>query len=344
MKSSQKKNIFQDAGRWVRVGTLSASTLAPLVDAAIERVRAQQEAEQAAADIRDAERKEKIAAFANGVQPDLRDAESREEITPFANEAQPDLQERLQSIGTALSDVLGDLRERSTNQSLLKRANELTEDFIARSNKFSQSLAERGSDLSHELGKRGSDFSHELGKRSNEFSQELGKRSRKAQRNIAQQDRKLWIFLGFGCGLTVAGIVTFMLMRRRLRDTNVSDDSPIQMSYDANLSTIHVSQPRGEIHAISNTASQPESHPFGEVKTVTDYDGPASDKSAEELATTAQAAPTDATFVGLASTKKYYPVETPLDQLGTADGTPVDVIYFSSEQEAQTQGFTAANV
>ncbi|GCE05029.1 hypothetical protein [Dictyobacter aurantiacus] len=334
MKSNQKKNISQDAGRWARVGALSASTLAPVVDAAIERIRAQQEAEQAAADIRDAKRKEMIAAL--------------------ANDAQPDLQERLQSIGTALSDVLADLRERSTNQAMLKRANELTEDFIARSNKFSQTLAERGSDfshelgkrsseISHELGKRGSDFSQELGKRSSEFSQELGKRSRKAQRSIAQQDRKLWIFLGFGCGLTVAGIVTFMLVRRRLRDTDVSNDSSIQMNYDANLSTIHVSQPRGEIHAISNTASQPESYPFGELKTVTAYDGPVSDKSAEELAATAQAAPSDAIFVGLASTRKYYPVETPLDQLGTADGTPVDVIYFSSEQEAQTQGFTAAN-
>ncbi|GHO86685.1 hypothetical protein [Dictyobacter formicarum] len=301
MKSKQK-NIFQSAGRWVRVGVLSASTLAPMVGAAVERIRAQQQAEQAAADIRNADRKEKVAAFATDVQSDLQD--------------------RLQSIGASLADVLEDLRERSANQDMLKRANELTEDFLERSNKFSQALAERGS----------------------EFSHELGKRSRKAQQNIAEQERSFWIALGFGCGLTAASIVTFVLVRRRLRDAKVANDSSIQLSYDANRSRIHVSQPRGEIHAISSKTSYPESHPFDEVEMIADHDGPVSDKSATELAESAQSTPTDATFVGLASTKKYYPVETPLDQLGTADGEPMDVIYFSSEKEAQTQGFTAANV
>lgn len=300
MKSSQK-NIFQHAGRWVRVGVLSASTLAPMIGAAVERIRAQQQAEQAAADVRNADRKEKVAAFASDVQSDLQD--------------------RLQSIGISLADVLEDLRERSANQEMLKRANELTEDFLERSNKFSQALAERG----------------------NEFSHELSKRSRKAQRNIAEQDRSFWIALGFGCGLTAAGIVTFVLVRRRLRYAEAANDDSIQLSYDANRSAIHLSQPRGEIHAISRT-SYPESHPFGEVEMIADHDGPVSDKSAAELAEAAQSTPTDATFVGLASTKKYYPVETPLDQLNTMDGKPVDVIYFSSEKEAQTQGFTAANV
>jgi len=302
MKSNQRKNIFDNAGRWVRVGVLSVSTLAPVVDAAVARLRAQQEAEQAAADVRDGERKKQVAAFA-------------------AN-AQSDIQDRLQTIGSALTDVLEDLRERSTNQDMLKRANGLTEEFLERSNKFSHALAERGSDFSHELSKRG----------------------RKAQRNLAEQDRQFWIALGFGCGLTAASIVTFVLVRRRLRDSDVSTDPSVQLSYDANRSTIHVSQPRGEIHAISNKTSYPESHPFGEVETVVDHDGPVSDKSATELASSAQSTPINAAFVGLASTKKYYPVETPLDQLGTANGTSMDVIYFSSEKEAQAQGFTAANL
>ncbi|GCE18992.1 hypothetical protein [Dictyobacter kobayashii] len=300
--NTKQKNIFQQTGSWARVALLSASTLAPVVNAALERIRAQQKAEQAVADYRNADRKEKVAAFASDVQSDM--------------------QERLQLIGSSLADVLEDLRDRSVNQDLWKRANGLTEDFIERSNKFSRELAERGGD----------------------FSQELAKRSRKAQQNIAEQDRSFWIALGFGCGLTAAGIVTFVLVRKRLRHAEEDDESPIQLSYDSNRSAIHISQPQGEIHAIRTRDRYPESHPFGEVITVADHDGPVSTRSAEELADGAQSTPTDATFVGLASTKQYYPVETPLDQLADADGKPVDVIYFSSEKEAQAQGFTAASV
>ncbi|GER87999.1 hypothetical protein KDW_21610 [Dictyobacter vulcani] len=60
-------------------------------------------------------------------------------------------------------------------------------------------------------------------------------------------------------------------------------------------------------------------------------------KSVAELAKDEETTPVGASFVGLASTKRYYPVETPLDQLSEIDGKPVDVIYFTSESEAQAQ-------
>jgi len=55
------------------------------------------------------------------------------------------------------------------------------------------------------------------------------------------------------------------------------------------------------------------------------------------------AVPPDAVFVGVASTKLYYPIETPLDQLLTEDDRPVNAIYFLSEQEASKQGFQPAS-
>ncbi len=39
-------------------------------------------------------------------------------------------------------------------------------------------------------------------------------------------------------------------------------------------------------------------------------------------------------FVGVKSTKLYYPVDTELE--------PEDVVYFASEEEAKAQGFNAA--
>jgi len=44
--------------------------------------------------------------------------------------------------------------------------------------------------------------------------------------------------------------------------------------------------------------------------------------------------PVDATFVGVISTKRYYPVDTSLDVQ--------DLVYFSTEDEAKAQGYTAA--
>ena len=53
--------------------------------------------------------------------------------------------------------------------------------------------------------------------------------------------------------------------------------------------------------------------------------------------------PLDAAFIGVTSTKLYYPIETPLDQLPTSGSDPIDVIYFLSAQEANDQGFKPAN-
>ena len=53
-------------------------------------------------------------------------------------------------------------------------------------------------------------------------------------------------------------------------------------------------------------------------------------------------APPEAVFVGVASTKLYYPIETPLDQLLTEDERLANAIYFQSEQEASRQGFQPA--
>lgn len=53
-------------------------------------------------------------------------------------------------------------------------------------------------------------------------------------------------------------------------------------------------------------------------------------------------APPDAVFVGVTGTKLYYPIETPLEQLSSRDDLLVDIVYFSSEQEADQQGFQPA--
>lgn len=61
-----------------------------------------------------------------------------------------------------------------------------------------------------------------------------------------------------------------------------------------------------------------------------------------QLGIVTNVAPADAVFVGISSTKLYYPIETPLDQLLTRDNRLADTVYFASEQEASKEGFQPA--
>jgi len=51
---------------------------------------------------------------------------------------------------------------------------------------------------------------------------------------------------------------------------------------------------------------------------------------------------TDAVLLGIVSTKRYYPVETPLDQILTPHEEEVGIVYFRSENEAREQGYLPA--
>ena len=51
-------------------------------------------------------------------------------------------------------------------------------------------------------------------------------------KELAEQKKATWTVLGFGLGLTVTGIMTFQLVRRRLLQ-QVDEEPAIQLPYDA---------------------------------------------------------------------------------------------------------------
>jgi hypothetical protein len=301
--SSKAKLTVQGTGRLIRIGVFSASALLPLVTTIANRVRARQAAAIAVARERNVGYKENLA--------------------DLASSAQSEVQERLQTVGATLSDVLTELQTRSNNQELIKRTLDLREDLIDRSSKLSHALVERSGEVSHEFAKRG----------------------RQAQMTLAEQERSFWIALGFGFGLTATGIVTFVLVRRRLLQKTEVDEPPIQLPDDAatpksELDT-STSESRGGIYAIPPSnghidvhSDNPSAHPINAAT---------ASQSAEDDHS-GSTAPADAAFVGVTSTKRYYPVKTPLDQLTATSEKLVDIIYFVSEEEAQSQGFHAAEI
>ncbi len=313
------KKLLTEVSRWLRVGLLSASTLGPVLGTVLTRLREQQ-----------------VLARGNTVA-----------VTEPAQPVAVVAPEEDAAGKPSLSYSLALLGERAYNQELVRRAEELAEELRLRGGKLSQLLAERGSDLTHELGKRSSDFTHELGKRSNDFTHELGKQSeqvskklrkqtRKVSRNISEQDSAFWIVSGFSVGLIAASIVAFILLRnRRQLQQEQEEDEHILLSQNG-----HPATQNGVITSLVQKKSSLEtSVPLTAVSTPSEK---AATAVAEPGTNSGIAVPTDAVFLGVASTKQYYPVQTPLDQLKAKNDQPLDIIYFSSEEEAQAQGFTPA--
>jgi hypothetical protein len=332
------KKILGEAGRWLRVSVLTASTIGPLVGTVLTRLREQQ-----------------IPGRNTSVVVDRVPPVVLVEDTPEK---------------PSFSDSLVLLRERAYNQELVHRAEELAEELRQRAGKLSLLLTDRGSDLTHELSKRSSDLTHELSKRgsdltrdlskqseevsrnlrkqtrkvshdlskqSEEMSRNLRKQTRKVSQNIAQQERStLWIISGFSVGLIAASVTAFILIRSRLqRQQEQEEDEHILLAQND-----HAEMKNGAVAPVVLKENPRESATPATVAVGM--------KSASTPALNGQAAsnghavPADAVFLGVASTKHYYPVQTPLDQLDTHD-QPLTIVYFTSEEEAKAQGFTATD-
>jgi len=112
---------------------------------------------------------------------------------------------------------------------LLDKPEESRRDGV--SDKVSHELAKRGELAKKELAKRGELARKKLAKRGELAKKELTKRGEWVK-ELAEQKKATWTALGFGLGLTVAGIVTFQLVRRRLLQ-QVDEEPAIQLPYDA---------------------------------------------------------------------------------------------------------------
>lgn len=231
-----------------------------------------------------------------------------------------DPQEKLMAVGVALTDVLNQLKENPSSQELIMRGEGLTGQLMERSNQFAHVVADRSSEVSRDLAER-----------KNKVSQELLKQSEKAAKELAKRGSAFWTVLGFGIGLITAGIVTYVLMRRRLLQQQEEENQSIQLSQNGRLGKESFGgATAGEIHHIDQYGYLVQAQPTAASSVAV----------AEQQGE--QAAPVNATLIGIVSTKRYYPVETPFDQLVSGEHETSDVIYFTSEEEARAQGFIAA--
>jgi len=277
MDSARKKSIWQESGRWLRIGTLSLSLAAPLVSGIVKRLRAQVEAEEALAQAIQEEQHRKISGYAH------------------MDELRAGVVDRLHAMGANLSDVMTELRAAPDREALIRRGEELTEDLITR--------------------------------------------GRLARQNLARQQRSFWIAFGFGIGLPTAGVITFLFLRNRLQHHLLEEEEEsLQTPYHSDsqpVSNARSETPyRNGVYTMSANHQQSTAAQHASAVSVKERQN--GEAQEEPLSVRSKVA-----FVGVVSTKLYYPVSTSTDKLSGVDGEPVDVVFFSSEQDAQQQGFSA---
>jgi hypothetical protein len=337
----EETGFTQQASRWLRVGALTLTTIGPAVNTLLAWMRQRsQSVSERSDDLQDAAHDARAAAFQQ--LNDFTQA-SRQRVVAQANYLQRQAQQlsaqakylrgslrKEQRQRRKLNKTLKQLREAGFDwsQELLKRGENLTEDLVAQGGKISSDLLERGGEVSHDLAERGGQLTQVLVKRGSEVGQGLAKRSNAIGQDLAERSGQLlhptdarkrnstfWTIFGFSTGLVVAVTVTYLFLRQRILRDEREQNQQIELASDASRKGKATARPAGTIlHLDSNSSS---------VATLQTVD-------VEHKVV----APADAAFVGVMSTKQYYPVATAVEAK--------DLIYFTSEAEAKSQGFSAA--
>lgn len=146
--------------------------------------------------------------------------------------------------------------------------------------------------------------------------QDLAERGQQVLKPSVKQNRNLWMVLGFSVGLLAAAIATYLFVRRRVLQQATELDQHIELPLTRGLNDAGANPPVGAIQHVDDIGTAVSTMPVVDVENMEQPEG--------------------ARFVGVASTKYYYPIEIVLPD--------EDLVYFISEEEAQAQGFTPATV
>lgn len=200
--TTKRENVVQQGSRWLRVGTLTLTTIGPIVNMFMERMRQQAEAKRledinkqraqliAEAEAEDVETEEVeqdsfaqrleglsqlsrqlVAEQARQLQSQARHWQSQARHLRKALRHESKQRRRLQKMVKQLRKAGVDL-----GQEIAERSEGLTGDLVAQGSKISQDWLERGSNVAHDLTERGSELGKGLTKRGSKLTRNLTER------------------------------------------------------------------------------------------------------------------------------------------------------------------------
>ncbi|MDQ6644333.1 MAG: hypothetical protein M3Y76_07775 [Chloroflexota bacterium] len=309
-----RKNTSSETNeaRWLRVSLLTLTTIAPVVNSIMEYLRRRSQLDREASVVQVEEQNE---AMQQSHQPAQVLARQRlDDLTVATRQRAGEQAQQLQKLA---QDWSHDLR---------KHGEELAEEVTTQGGKISHDLIERGGKVTQDITKRGSRVTQQLAKRGGKLSHDLSRRGNQLVKPLRKRNGTLWIIFGFSIGMVASAVMTYLLVRKRMVEHAAEVDQHIELPQDLNL---------------SNGNQERQGKPMGEIlhlgvagNTMTTAAIQVADVDVDAIKL--DGVPPDAVFVGVVSTKRYYPLEFILDEHVT------ERIYFVSEEEAKTQGYSAS--
>ena len=326
--------------RWLRWALLTYTLTGPAINAALERIRQRSQSLRGSA--------QTLQESAHSTQTDV--VNRLEDLTAESRQRVAQQVKRLRAQARQLEAQSRQLRKavrqearqrRKLVKQMSKSGIDRSQDLLKQGGQFTEGIVERGGKIIGDVVEIGGKATQDVAERSGQIVQELAKRSNKATRNLAERGRTatrdalergedllqpvrkqgggFWTLVGFGVGLLAATIITYRLVRRRVELQELEEDQSIELPHpdmwNGTGGELSRSQPAGEIRYVDDIGIAVATESVIDVEEVL--------------------ASPDATFVGISSTRFYYPI-------GTSLGEVEDLIYFNSEEEAQAQGFTRA--
>lgn len=283
--------------RWLDMALLTYTLAGPFINTLTKRLRQSGQPEQT--------RQEEVQA----TQPDM-----RQRLNELTLESQQWVAEQVKQLNEQARQLQVQSRQlRKATRRMAKQRRELAVQLRESGTELGKDLLKRSERVTEELVERGGKITQDLLERSGEFTHDLAERGEHLLEPVRKRDRNFWALVGFGVGMVVAGVVTYRLVRQRVAQLETGQDE-------------HIELPQ------SDSWDGTQSRPVGEILHIDQ--GGISVATLEIVDVETNERPADAAFVGVISTKLYYPVD--------ADLEPEDVVYFLSEEDARTQGFTPA--
>jgi hypothetical protein len=362
MSTNNNQRSGGGIGSWLRVGFLAVTVLGPAINTILERTKQEREQARTGAAKHDTEAVVVVPDQEVPVKPSLGESLLEMPYTQSLVRRGEDLATELRERGNKLSQsvaehggkVTHDLIDRSgeltrdligrggqTSQEVLKQSEKAIKELRKQSEKAAKTMRKRSEKAARRLTKQSQQASKELTQRSEKISQDLLRRSQEFTQDLVERSGRAWAVLGFGVGLISATAIVYVFIRRRLFGSQEEEaDQHILLSHNGYKNLNSETRPA--------TATTPSSELNGNVVQMTEPISTTNGVAAPEKreTTTGETVPADATLVGIISTRRYYPVETPLDKLQPQPGvkdSPTDLVYFGSEEEARAQGFSAAD-
>ena len=380
--SNDNKKIIQETGRWLRVGFMTVSVLGPVINTLSSQLRERSKQLQKEATKRSNNLTEDIVDRSSKLSRDVskrtgrlgRDLAKRSsEATQLVADRSNDVLQELVDRSEKASQELAQRSERISKE-ITKRSAKVSKEVTKRGQKAAKEVRKRSRKAQDELAKRTEQLTGQSNRQDTTFwsvfsvgliaaaiAAYLLVRKRLQQNEQDDQLERIALNGSLnGTGKSPTSGTTYAVNQPSLAmqaiETStpeiaatalthaepVTEDAPIDIEPDlgddeAATEKIPAISIAATIEAFPATEDPLTEEPLIEQLFAEQSEASTTEAPTETTDTTAIP---DATLLGVVSTKRYYPIETPLTELHTGDD--LDVVYFATVDEAQTQGYTSA--